>query len=194
VDEIERSVAAPAQTRREEILSIAAQLFRAKGYSATAMSEVAAEVGIQKASLYHHDRTKESLLYELSVQSMRHMIETAAAITETTPLPRLRAMIDGHVHALLSDQNKHATALTELRALSPEERGDVVRLRDEYDGIVDQAIADVQAADGLWPDVETKLVRLALLGMLNWTVFWYQDTGAQDVEGIAQAFLAVFLP
>ena len=35
---------------------------------------------------------------------------------------------------------------------------------------------------------------LALLGMLNWTVFWYQDTGAQDVEGIAQAFLAVFLP
>ncbi len=191
---MERSAVAPTQTRREEILSIAAQLFWAKGYSATAMSEVAAEVGIQKASLYHHVRTKESLLYELSTQSMRHMIDAAEAISETTPLPRLRATIDGHVHALLSDQSKHATALTELRALSPEERADVVRLRDEYDQIIDRAIADVQTADGLWPGVETKLVRLALLGMLNWTVFWYQDTGAQDVEGIARAFVAVFLP
>jgi TetR/AcrR family transcriptional regulator, cholesterol catabolism regulator len=177
-------------SRREEILATAAELFWEKGYSATAMSEIAAALDIQKASLYHHIRAKETLLYELSIDSMHHMIDAASSASELAPLPRLQAIIERHLHALISDQSKHATALTELRSLPAEQRAHVVELRDRYDRIIDEAIRSVQVANGLWPEIPTKLLRLSLLGMLNWTVFWYRDEGMDD---ITRTVSAIFL-
>src|ERR1700722_2560827 len=163
---VERAAAGRTGSRREEILATAAELFWSKGYSATAMSEIAAALDIQKASLYHHIRSKETLLYELSIDSMRHMIDAASSASELAPLPRLQAIIDRHIHALISDQSKHPTALTELRSLSPQQRTQVVELRDRYDRIIDEAIRSVQVTNGLWPEIPTKLLRLSLLGML----------------------------
>jgi AcrR family transcriptional regulator len=193
VTDIERGPAVRTGSRRDEILATAAELFWSKGYSATAMSEIAAALDIQKASLYHHVRAKETLLYELSIESMRHMIDEATSASELAPLPRLQAIIDLHLHALINDQSKHATALTELRSLSPDQRAHVVELRDRYDRIIDEAIRSVQVNNGLWPEIPTKLLRLSLLGMLNWTVFWYRDEGTSDIEEIANAFATIFL-
>lgn len=175
------------------MLSVAAELFSTKGYSATAMSDLAAALGIQKASLYHHVRTKETLLYELSMESMRHMIDAASSIPALPPLAYLEALIEGHVRSLLAEQNKHATALTELRSLSSEERTHVRELRDRYDRIVEEAIRAVQTAEGRWPGLAPKVVRLALLGMLNWTVFWYHPGGEITAEELARAYTAIFL-
>ena len=180
-------------SRREEILATAADLFWAKGYGATAMSEIAGALDIQKASLYHHVPSKETLLYELSIESMRHIIDAANSASELAPLPHLQAIIERHIHALISDQNKHATALTELRSLSPQQRAHVVELRDRYDRIIDEAIRSVRVTHDIWPDVSTKLLRLTLLGMLNWTVFWYRDEGSDDLSEIVAAFSTVFL-
>jgi TetR/AcrR family transcriptional regulator, cholesterol catabolism regulator len=188
--DVERAVAGRTGSRREEILATAAELFWSKGYSATAMSEIAAALDIQKASLYHHIRAKDTLLYELSIESMHRMIDAASSASELAPLPRLRAIIERHLQALISDQSKHATALTELRSLAPEQRAHVVELRDRYDRIIDEAIRSVQVNNGLWPEIPTKLLRLSLLGMLNWTVFWYRDAGTAD---ITQTVTSIFL-
>ena len=193
MSDLEQAPAVRSGSRREEILATAADLFWAKGYGATAMSEIASALDMQKASLYHHVPSKETLLYELSIESMRHIIDAATSAPELAPLQRLQAIIERHIHALISDQNKHATALTELRSLSPEQRAHVVELRDRYDRIIDEAIRSVRVTNDIWPNVSTKLLRLSLLGMLNWTVFWYRDKGTDDLEEIAHAFTRVFL-
>lgn len=193
LEDVGQGQAVRGGTRRDEILATAAELFSTKGYSATAMSEIAAALDIQKASLYHHVRAKETLLYELSIESMRHMIDAATSASELAPLPRLQAIIERHIHALISDQSKHATALTELRSLSPQQRAQVIELRDRYDRIIDEAIRSAQVTNNLWPDIPTKLLRLALLGMLNWTVFWYRDEGTDNIDEIVHAFTTVFI-
>ena len=52
-------------TTRDRIRSEAAALFREKGFNGTSMSELAAEVGITKSSLYHHYPGKQALLSEI---------------------------------------------------------------------------------------------------------------------------------
>jgi AcrR family transcriptional regulator len=190
---IDRGISTVPTSRRDEILSAAADLFWTQGYGGTAMSDLAKRLGMRKASLYHHFRTKDTLLYELSAESLRHVMEAATTANELDPLPRLRAIIEGHIKALLTDQSQHATALTELRALSPEQRDHILELRDRYERIIDEAIRSVQAADHLWPDVPPKLLRLAVLGMLNWTVFWHQEGGPETAEGIADVFGSLFV-
>lgn len=180
--------------RREEILSSAGGLFWAKGYGATAMSEVAAQLGMQKGSLYHHVATKETLLRDLSLTSMRYMIAAVSAAPGATPRLRLEAIIVCHLTALLGEQSSHAAVITELRSLSIPNRDTVVRLRDEYDQIVEAAIVDVQRAEHLWPETSSKLLRLALLGMLNYTVFWFRgDHTDGSVGDIGHIFATIFL-
>ena len=50
---------------REKILSVATRLFARKGFAGTSMDEIADEVGIKKASLYHHFSSKHEIYDEL---------------------------------------------------------------------------------------------------------------------------------
>ena len=130
----------------------------------------------------------------MSISSMRHIREAAESVEDTDPERRLRAMIVRHVLALLADRSKHATALVELRSLSPVERQEVVGLRDSYDALFDRAVAAVQAQHGRWPGISPRLVRLALLGMLNWSVFWYSENGPEAADTVGESFADIFLP
>jgi AcrR family transcriptional regulator len=192
--ETNSNAAAIVTARREDILAVAADLFWAKGYHATPMSELAAALGLQKGSIYHHVRSKEALLYDLSVGCMLHAIDGVESVTAAEPLSRLRAIIERHIGALLAEQSRNATALAELHALSPQERAHVIELRDRYERTIDEAIRAVQEQHDLWPGIQPKLVRLALLGMLNWSVFWYTDNGALSPREIADAFVSIFVP
>ena len=46
---------------REKILRVGIELFLKKGYNKASMALIATEVGIKKASLYHHFKNKEEL-------------------------------------------------------------------------------------------------------------------------------------
>jgi TetR/AcrR family transcriptional regulator, cholesterol catabolism regulator len=181
-------------TRREEIFAAAADIFWAKGYHGMSMSDLADAMGLRKASLYHHIKNKETLLYEMSVSSMRHIIDAALSADATDPEEHLRQVITRHVEALLADRSRHATALVELRSLPPDERQHVIDLRSRYDKLIDEAIRSVQAATGRWPGIPVSAVRLAVLGMLNWTVFWFSPEGPALPDTIAAWYTAIVLP
>ena len=181
--------------RYPEILATAADLFWAKGYNATTMSELAAALGLRKASLYHHIDKKETLLYELSVDSLARVTEAAdaALARETEPEARLRALIMAHVLTSLSDRSKHATMLSELRALTSGERDRISELRDGYDQLVERTISEGQQARCIRSDIPPQLLRLALLNMLNWTIFWFRTDGELSPGELAELFATIFL-
>jgi TetR/AcrR family transcriptional regulator, cholesterol catabolism regulator len=180
--------------RREEILAAAVDLFWSKGYHATSMNDVADAMDMRKASLYHHIDSKQTLLFEISVSSMRHITDALAATNEVRGEKRLQDIIVRHLQALLSDRNWHATALVELRSLSPKQRAQVVDLRRRYERLIDDALLEVQHETGRWRGLDIRLVRMGLLGMLNWTVFWFSPDGPETAESIAKSFCAVFMP
>ena len=49
-------------SRKEQIVNKAAKMFKQKGFVATSMRDLAAELGIEAASIYHHFKSKEELL------------------------------------------------------------------------------------------------------------------------------------
>ena len=183
-----------ATGRKEEILATAADIFWAKGYHATSMNDLAAAMTMRKASLYHHISSKERLLYEISLSSMQHIIAAIGTANDADPEARLRLIVGSHIKALLSDRSRHATGLVELRSLLPDQRREILELRRQYDGLIDAALLDVQRHTGRWAGQPVVMVRLALLGMLNWTVFWFNSGKSQTPDGIAESFSTIFMP
>lgn len=189
------SITPPPSATHLRLLDAAATLFRQKGYDGASIRELAALVGIQNASMYHHIRSKNDLLYTLSVESLTKITTTTerAVASEREPLERLRALIIAHLEASLADRDRHATMLIELRSLSTDRRKEVVGLRDRYERLVETTVADAQAAGAVRSDVSVRLLTLALLNLLNWTIFWYRPDGGLGAGEIASTFASIYL-
>ena len=100
---------------KKEILSAALDLFSVQGYDATSTAQIAAAVGIRKASLYSHFSSKQEILDELIKVTLngynKHSIFAKADwsdpsftknISYITPDAALQ-MVLGHVKYILHD-------------------------------------------------------------------------------------------
>ena len=185
----------PRLPTSERLLDIAAALFWSKGYAATTTREIAAVLGIRKASLYHHVRHKEDLLYDICVASLEHIGQAVRSAVSSVddPLERVRVLIAAHVRAMLVHQDMHSTMLTELRALTAPRRAEIVRLRDGYEQLVRETLAAAQQAGLLRADVPAKYLCLSLLDQLNWAIFWFKREGELSAETLADVFTTLYL-
>ncbi|MCC7042999.1 MAG: TetR family transcriptional regulator [Acidobacteria bacterium] len=191
-DETPRSEAVRTAQR---IFSVAASLFRSQGYDATTAREIAAVLGIQKASLYHHTRGKAHLLHQVCTSALRQIRKDVLAATENVsdPLERARQLVVAHVTSLLRHQDQHAASLLEARALSGEHQTDVSLLRDAHESVVRQVLETAQAAGALRADIPTKYLGLLLFSLTNRTMLWYRPDGALRPEQLGELFAVLFL-
>src|SRR5436190_931007 len=67
------SATGPGEERRREIVDQAAALFDRRGYHGTSLEDVAASVGLRKASLYHYFRGKDDILAGVDSGAFRPM-------------------------------------------------------------------------------------------------------------------------
>ncbi|MCW5651228.1 MAG: TetR/AcrR family transcriptional regulator [Ramlibacter sp.] len=79
------------QAREDAIVQTVNRLLAEKGFDAMTVDEVAASVGIAKASLYKHFPSKEDLAAAAMVRVMRRAQDFLAGVSlELSPLERLR--------------------------------------------------------------------------------------------------------
>jgi AcrR family transcriptional regulator len=85
-----RSQAAPRNgtDTKSAILMKAATLFSTKGYVETSMSDLAEELGLSKAAIYHHFDSKESLLRDL-MDSTFNELDALVSQNEAIPVGKI---------------------------------------------------------------------------------------------------------
>ncbi len=178
----------------DRLLPTAAALFRSKGYASSTTRELADLLGIKKASLYYHIRSKEDLLQAICAQSLGEIQEAVSRVAYAAlPEDRLRAMIERHVVSALHNADMHAVMLTELRNLSAPGRAEIIELRDNYERLLREVVAADQRAARLRQDLDAKYLTLALLNLLNWTIFWYRADAELTAEELGAMFADLFL-
>jgi AcrR family transcriptional regulator len=173
---------------RAEILTAAAELFRARGYRAATLEELARRLGMSKKTLYGHFRSKEDLLAAIFHRTMSLVEEGLAAIraSRAAPAEQLREVIRHQVRTVVAEQAFLTVFFAEEASLPMRLRRAIVRRKARYDHTV-QAI--VRRCGPL--AVHPRLVVFALLGMSNWTHKWYDPRRQWDAEYIAEAYIAL---
>lgn len=92
---------APAKRRKDTIIDEATRLFAERGYAASSMADLAASVGLRKASLFHHFPSKDELYNAVLERIMEGVAEPiSSALTDNGSFPeRLDRLNDGFVSA-----------------------------------------------------------------------------------------------
>src|SRR6478672_13889866 len=89
---------APSNERLAEIYRTAAQIILRKGYDATSINDIANELGMTKAGLYHYINGKKELLFDIMNFGLdeleKEVITPAQSITD--PVARLHFIIASH--------------------------------------------------------------------------------------------------
>lgn len=178
---------APARSRKTQIDRTATALFRARGYAATSMRELATSLGLEAGSLYSHIKSKEEILHRICFGLATEFFTGFDAATAETAAPvatQLRLAIEAHVRVLTYDGAASAVFLHEWRHLSEPARTEFLALRDQYEAGFRTLIARGLATGELHaPDAA--FAALTLLASLNWLPSWYRPDGKLTPDEIA---------
>lgn len=173
--------------RKEQITETAAKLFRKKGYIATTMRDLAAELGIEAASIYHHVKSKEELLETICFDMANKFILNAKEVNDIyfNAEEKLRLAIKLHIETITLNQNKSAVFLREWRNLSEPNLSKFKMLRDQYENQFTVIIIDGENED-IFDLVDKKFAVLSILSTINFVNEWYKSDGKMNAAEIAE--------
>lgn len=122
------------ETRKEEIIRVAAKLFKEKGYSAVTMRDLAAEMGIKAASLYNHINSKQAILNTIIISLAEEFTAGMKLIqsSDENCIGKLKQIIELHVK--ISSKNIYGMASLNNDWMHLEEQLDYYqKLRIDYE-------------------------------------------------------------
>lgn len=191
--EARRRSDAASGPRRAEILARATEIFAEKGYEAASFREIGEAVGAAKGNVTYYFAVKDDLLYEVVISLHRGFVALADgwASATGTPEENLRAAVREHVLLVCRSTAATKVAYESFRALTPDRRDEVVRLRDRYEAGL-RAVVAAAAPAGTKP-AEVALTTRLLLGSINWPYQWYRPGGRVTPEALADRAAAAAL-
>jgi AcrR family transcriptional regulator len=159
---------AAGPSRREQILTVAAQLFARRGFHGVSIADLGAAVGISGPALYRHFPGKEALLTELLVGISEHLLAGGRAIAAEAggPAEVLAALVRFHADFALREPELIVVQDRDLASLPAAERHRVRQLQRTYVEIWVQALRRLHP--GL-PDDAARTAAHGAFGLLNST-------------------------
>ncbi len=121
-------------SRREQILTVAAQLFARRGFHGVSIADLGAAVGISGPALYRHFPGKEALLTELLVGISEHLLAGGRAIAAAHDQPGevLAALVRFQADFALREPELIVVQDRDLANLPADERRRVRHLQRTY--------------------------------------------------------------
>ncbi|HEY3311787.1 MAG TPA: TetR/AcrR family transcriptional regulator [Anaerolineales bacterium] len=179
---------------REAILESAAQVIRQKGFNGASMADIAEAVQLQKASLYHHFSSKQEILLELLDRALELVTDRMLAVmAEDVPAEeKLRRAMRSYLKTLSEQGDLVSILLLEHRSLDPENHSRHIPHRDQFENLWRELIREGVEA-GVFEVEDIPLTARGLMGVMNWTITWYQPTGALTIDEISDHFANLFL-
>lgn len=175
------------RSKRESVMAKAAELIARQGFDGTSMRDIAAAVGMLPGSLYYHFASKEDLLLDIHERVVAGMTERVQAALDgvTDPWERVERAAIAHLEGLLAS----GSLVTIISPNFPKDRDALnQRLkahRNAYERVFQDLFAAVEVPEG----IDRRLLRLQLLGALNWVPVWYDPKGKTTPAEIARTFV-----
>jgi TetR/AcrR family transcriptional regulator, cholesterol catabolism regulator len=179
----------PAVETERAFITAATGLFAERGYNGTSISDLAKQLGLTTASLYYHVSGKQELLLKVLTTGLVPFLEQLERIhaEEQNPRRKLRLAVENHLSFVLHNPQAVAVFLRERRFLESPFKERYQEQVDRYDLLFTEII-DEGMADSASPPNDPHLIRLAILGMINWVVEWYRPGGRLEADEILQTF------
>lgn len=182
------------ETRRDEILRCASEIFAAKGVGQTSIEDIAQAVGVKREAIYYYFKGRNEILAEIVLpQSTQLLVAIQEVLDSGQTFPeKLKAAILSHVGSLTPGYLELTLTMRELSLISEDEKLDGLRnMWKSYTDLWAELVRQGQENGSFKPGLDPKMVAFGILGMLNWMSRWYQPGKGASREEIAETYAAL---
>lgn len=160
-------------SKKDAILRKAASLFRAKGYKASSMRELALKIGIEAPSLYNHIGSKSELLQDICFKVAAAFNEQLATVEASagTTVDRLEKLIRFHVSMMLDSFDEVYVSNHEWKYLEEPQLAGFLQQRKLYETRMVQLV-NKGIASGELKQVHPQVAVLTILSAVRGLEFW----------------------
>lgn len=178
--------------KKQLIVDTAVRIFHEKGFHAATLDDVARELGLTKAALYHYVSSKENLLSVIYIQALARFFEDAYEIGESdlAPPEKMRVLIRHHIkHIIIENLSMFAVFFSEENQLPEPDFQTIRNEKRKYTRVVEEII-EAGIKGKFFRPTDAKLQAFALIGMCNWLYKWYKpDADFRTPDEIADHFV-----
>jgi AcrR family transcriptional regulator len=184
-----------ARSRKGEIVDAAMHLFKIRGFHGTRMDDVADQIGLNKATLYHYYRSKADILYDIflrATEAGQQLLAIAAVGDDQPALEALRAHTRATLRQLATDPTLTAVYYQErpfLREwLNAAQVAEIARREHDYENFL-RALIERGVDEGAFVVSDTDAVTTAYIGMTTWAFHnWYRPKYFDRLDTISDAY------
>jgi len=181
-------------TRKEEIVTVASQLFKEKGYSAVSVRDIGQAMGMKAASLYNHIESKQEILSILILELALNFTSGMAAVlrTDISPLQKIEKLIQLHIDITVNNSEALAALNNDWMHLEGEDLSSFTTMREEYEENFRTIIKEGISLGQMRPH-HPEVILFSILSTLRTLYLWYQKRGKLDVNVLKKDMTAVLL-
>lgn len=183
-------------SKKKEILKVAAKLIRSKGFHATRIQDIADALKMQKGSLYYYIETKEDLLKGLVEDILEQSVELLGNIQDTKQKPseKIRQCVESHLRLFHNNIDAFGVLLGEdMQLINKTSEKDTFKLLRDYENGWLNIFEEGVKSGEFNPDGNYKIIVKGILGMLNWTYRWYHVKTGLPIEEVSRIFADLIL-
>jgi TetR/AcrR family transcriptional regulator, cholesterol catabolism regulator len=191
------------RAKRSELLQIAGDVFKDKGFEAATLNDIAERFGTDRAAIYYYFAGKDEIFQEVFQATAKKVLDQnlaeaiRIAALEIGAHERLRQLIDLQIRSyeanypyvyvyIQEDMGKVAFQATPWAK-------EMVRKTRQFEAVVTDVISAGMKAGEFRDDLSIPLVVKTLFGMVNWTHRWFKPgdrkyTAQQTVDTFAAIF------
>ena len=180
--------------RRADLVRVSARLFREKGFEGTTIRDIADAVGMRSGSPFYHFKTKQEILAAVMEEGLVAGLDATQKIIDSrlSAQEKFHALVRSHLETVLAEGHDFIPVLLyDWRSLSPELQARIIELKDRYDSCWQRMLTEMKQS-GLIKD-DSGVVRLLLLGAINYSVQWYKPGKGLTLDQLADQTVAFFL-
>lgn len=181
------------ETRKEEIIRVAAKLFKEKGYSAVTMRDLASAMGIKAASLYNHINSKQQILKEIIISLAEEFTQGLQDIQKSNKsnIDKLKDIVKLHVN--ITSQNTYGMASLNNDWMHLEEKLEYyLQLRSNYEDEFRNIIVQGVHSEEIIND-NVEIILFSMLSTLRSLYLWIPKKEDLNPEELSQQLSQVLI-
>ena len=180
--------------RKTEIISVAAKLFKEKGYSAVTMRDIAQAMDIKAASLYNHIKSKQEILVLIIIEIAEEFTQTMNEVvaSDETTIKKIERIIQLHIYITLRNAEALACLNNDWMQLADEQLIYFIKMREDYEEnfrtIIKKGIADREIKN-----LNLEVIIFSTLSTLRTLYLWYGKKKSPDPSVLKSNMIQVLL-
>ncbi|UOQ94622.1 TetR/AcrR family transcriptional regulator [Halobacillus shinanisalinarum] len=181
---------------RQKIIDKSIGLFDRKGFTETSIQDIVDELEVTKGTFYYYFKSKQELLRDIHLGFIEYLLKHQAVIINDDSKDsrtKLHDAIYMIIHSIKHRKQSARIFFREMRNLGPEYLEQNVEKRDQFRRNLQSLIEEGISKGEFQSDLNSDMITRGILGVTNWSYYWFNPEGDVSDEELASIYLEMIL-